>query len=155
MVILLTGYVFFPLEYVKEINDVACEMLVDPTLIAAIIKLESDFKELALSNSGAFGLMQLMPETANWLSTQYLIRGSWRDPHNNIKLGSFYLKRLFSEFDNDINHTLNAYHMGPNRLKSLLAENENFRKTTYTKRINLYQSVYKILYHGFFVYPGE
>jgi len=155
MILLLTAYSIFPLSYVREINSVAAEMNIEPTLIAAVIKLESNFDDLALSSSGAFGLMQLMPETANWLKTQYTVQGSWRDPFNNIKLGGFYLKRLLLEFNNDIHHTLNAYHMGPNRLKKLLADNKEFRKSNYTKRINLYKRIYQILYDGYFIYPGE
>ena len=130
-------------------------MEIDPSFISAVIKLESNFNELALSHSGAFGLMQLMPETANWLAEQQSIQGSWREPMNNIKLGSFYLKKLQTEFDNEVHHTLNAYHMGPTRLKEVLANNQDFKKTNYTKRINLYQLVYRILYDGFFIYPGE
>jgi len=154
-VLLLLAYRIFPLKYHRELNSVALEMNIEPSLIAAIIKLESNFDELALSHSGAFGLMQLMPETATWLKTKYVIQGTWRDPLNNIKLGTFYLKRLLTQFDNDIHLTLNAYHMGPNKLKNVLLEHQDFRKTMYTKRISFYQVVYKLLYNGFFVYPGE
>ena len=143
MILLLITYHFFPLLFEVEINGIAGEMNIDPSLIAA------------LSHSGAFGLMQLMPETANWLKTQYSIQGSWREPLNNIKLGTFYLQKLFSEFDNDIHHALNAYHMGPNRLRAFLNENEDFRTSRYTNRVVLYQKIYKILYDGFLIYPGE
>lgn len=155
IILLLAAYHFFPLKYKKEINSVAAEMKIDPSFIAAVIKLESNFDELALSHSGAFGLMQLMPETANWLSEQQFIQGSWRDPLNNIKLGAFYLKKLQADFNYDIHHALNAYHMGPTKLKEVLANNENFKKTNYTKRIHLYHFAYRILYDGFFIYPGE
>lgn len=155
MVLLFSTYLFFPLLFEAEINSVANEMNIDPSLIAAVIKLESDFDDMALSHSGAFGLMQLMPQTANWLKNQCTIQGSWREPLNNIKLGTFYLQQLFFEFDKDIHHTLNAYHMGPNRLRDFLQENEDFRHSNYTKRIVLYQMIYKILYDGFFIYPGE
>ncbi|MEA1884943.1 MAG: lytic transglycosylase domain-containing protein [Thermotogota bacterium] len=155
MIALLVAYHFFPLKYKKELNSVAIEMKIDPSLIAAVIKLESNFDELALSHSGAFGLMQLMPETANWLAEQQFIRGSWRDPLNNIKLGAFYLNKLLADFNHDIHYALNAYHMGPTRLKEVLANNRDFKKTNYTKRINLYHLVYRILYDGFFIYPGE
>jgi len=154
-VLLLTAYHLFPLQYKMEINAVANEMSVDPSLIASIIKLESDFDELALSHSGAFGLMQLMPDTANWLSTHYLIQGSWREPVNNIKLGTFYLQKLLTEFENYLHHALNAYHMGPNRLKTILEENTLFKESNYSNRIHMYQIIYKILYNGYFVYPGE
>ncbi len=155
MILLLITYHFFPLLFEVEINGIAGEMNIDPSLIAAVIKLESNFNDMALSHSGAFGLMQLMPETANWLKTQYSIQGSWREPLNNIKLGTFYLQKLFSEFDNDIHHALNAYHMGPNRLRAFLNENEDFRTSRYTNRVVLYQKIYKILYDGFLIYPGE
>jgi soluble lytic murein transglycosylase len=139
IILLLAAYHFFPLKYKKEINSVAAEMKIDPSFIAAVIKLESNFDELALSHSGAFEFIQ----------------GSWREPLNNIKLGTFYLKKLQADFNYDIHHALNAYHMGPTKLKEVLANNENFKKTNYTKRIHLYHFAYRILYDGFFIYPGE
>ncbi len=154
-VLLLIAYHLFPLNYRMEINNVANELSVDPSIIASIIKLESDFDELALSHSGAFGLMQLMPDTANWLAEQYLIQGTWREPVNNIKLGTFYFQTLLTVFENDLHHALNAYHMGPNRLKSVLEENASFKESNYSSRIHIYQTIYKILYNGYFLYPGE
>ena|SRR6056297_997266 len=155
MILLLSAYHFFPLNYNQEINSISQEMKIDPSFIAAVIKLESNFNEIALSHSGAFGLMQLMPDTANWLAEQLFIQGSWRDPINNIKLGAFYLQKLQTDFNQDVHHALNAYHMGPTRLKEVLASNENFKKTNYTKRIKLYHLAYRILYDGFFIYQGE
>ncbi len=154
-ILLIIAYQLFPLKYEKEINYTASEMKMDPFLIAAVIKLESNYEPLALSSSGAFGLMQLMPETANWLHSLYTIQGTWRDPKNNIILGSFYLKRLLSDFENDLQHSLNAYHMGPTKLRRFLNEEPSFKETTYTKKISLYRNVYKILYSGFLVSPGE
>ncbi len=154
-ILLLAAYKTFPLEFEQEINIAASEMSIDPFLIAATIKLESNFDVMALSHSGAFGLMQLMPETANWLKTLYVIQGTWREPLNNIKLGTFYLKRLISDFENDIHHALNAYHMGPTKLKSMINEDNDFRESTYTKRISIYRNIYQILYNDFLLYPGE
>src|SRR6056297_1522378 len=153
--ILLMAYQFFPLHFEIEINRVSEDLEIDPFLIAAIIKLESNFNEIALSHSGAFGLMQLMPETANWLANQRFIQGICREPLNNIELGSFYLKQLHIDFNQDFHHALNAYHMGPSRLNEVLENNLGFKKTTYTKRISLYRLAYKILYDGFLIYPGE
>jgi len=155
MLLLLTAYHYFPLLYELEINSIADELNINPSLIAAVIKLESNFDDMALSHSGAFGLMQLMPQTANWLKNQYPIQGSWREPLNNIKLGTFYLQKLCSDFENDIHHTLNAYHMGPNRLKDYLIKNEDYRISKYSNRIIFYQMIYTILYEGFFIYSGE
>lgn len=155
IILLVYAYHYFPLKYYQEINNISEELKVDPSFIAAVIKLESNFDELALSHSGAFGLMQLMPDTANWLAEQQTIKGSWREPKNNIYLGTYYFKKLRSDFNQDIHHTLNAYHMGPTRLREVLADDHNFKKTNYTRRIILYHFIYRILYDGFFVYPGE
>src|SRR6056297_994842 len=125
--ILLMAYQFFPLHFEIEINRVSEDLEIDPFLIAATIKLESNFNELALSHSGAFGLMQLMPDTANWLKTLYSIQGTWRDPYSNIRLGTYYLKRLLNEFESDFHHALNAYHMGPTKLKKLMDTDNTFR----------------------------
>lgn len=146
---LLMAYIVFPFQYKKEINQAADEIHLDPYLIAATIKLESDYNPIAVSSSGAFGLMQLMPTTANWIMSKYTIQGGWREPTNNIRLGSFYLKSLLVQFDNNLNHAVNAYHMGPTRLKSLMDEHGRFASTSYSKRIRLYMLVYKILYDGY------
>ncbi|MBI3994338.1 MAG: lytic transglycosylase domain-containing protein [Nitrospirae bacterium] len=86
---------------------------VDPALVKAVIKVESDFNPQALSNAGAMGLMQLMPATASTLDVQNPF-----NPTENISGGVKHLSSLLSRFDGDLTLTLAAYHAGAKRVET-------------------------------------
>jgi soluble lytic murein transglycosylase-like protein len=75
------------------ITRVAAEQGVDPTLVRAVIQVESNYEPRARSPKGALGLMQVMPSTAR----QYGITNLY-DPSSNIRAGVAYLKDLLSRF---------------------------------------------------------
>lgn len=84
---------------------------VDPALIRAVIRQESAFHACAVSQKGAMGLMQLMPQTAE----QFHVA----DPFNaaeNISAGTQYLKQLMDHFKGDLRLTLAAYNAGAGRV---------------------------------------
>ncbi|MDB5084869.1 MAG: lytic transglycosylase, partial [Bacilli bacterium] len=60
----------YPIQHRDTIEAAGQEFQVDPLLIAAVIRVESKFKEQNVSNAGAIGLMQLMPDTAQWIAGQ-------------------------------------------------------------------------------------
>ncbi len=80
---------------------------IDPALIKAIIKVESDFNPRAVSHAGAKGLMQLMPKTAYEMEVINPF-----NPEENIVGGTKYFRYLLNRFDNDLKISLAAYNAG-------------------------------------------
>lgn len=80
---------------------------VDPDLVRAVVKVESDFNSYARSHKGAQGLMQLMPETARLHNVSDVY-----DPEQNIDGGVRHLKLLRERFQGDLALTLAAYNAG-------------------------------------------
>ena len=105
-----------PTEYIKEyeelIQQASERFRVDPFLIKAVIKAESDFDYQAVSNKGAQGLMQLMPETAYDMEV-----GDPFNPEENIFGGTRYLSVLLERYKNDKTKALAAYNAGPERIE--------------------------------------
>jgi soluble lytic murein transglycosylase len=90
---------------------------VDPFLVAAIIREESQYDRRAVSRVGAIGLMQVMPATANAVAQQYrlpsLSRDDLFDQETNIRIGARYVEQLFTQFSGNIVQTIAAYNAGP------------------------------------------
>lgn len=96
-------------QYADLINQVSTEEGVDPELIRAIIRAESNFDPSAVSRKGAQGLMQLMPGTAG----RYAV-GNAFDPASNIRGGVRYLRFLHDMFSGRLPLALAAYNAGEN-----------------------------------------
>jgi len=80
----------------------------DPRLVRALIQAESGYNVKAVSNKGAIGLMQLMPDTASELN----IRDPY-DPDQNIKGGTMYLRQMIDHFAGKVELAIAAYNAGP------------------------------------------
>ena len=78
-----------------------------PELIRAVIRRESESYPCAISEKGALGLMQLMPDVAQQFGADPL------DPKQNVQAGSRYLKQLMSRYKGDLKLALAAYNAGP------------------------------------------
>ena len=99
-------------KYASIIASAAAANGLDPKLIHAVIRTESDFNATAVSPAGAQGLMQLMPATAAELGVTDPF-----DPEQNIQAGSRYLKRLMDRYDGDTKLALAAYNWGMGNLE--------------------------------------
>lgn len=92
----------------QQLRMVALEESVDPFLVAAIVKTESDFQTNARSPKGALGLMQVLPETALFVGI-----ASLESPEDSLRAGCRYLRWLFDDFGEDVELVLAAYNAGP------------------------------------------
>jgi len=102
-----------PGEIHQTILSASRRYRVDPALVKAVIKVESDFDPRAVSDAGAMGLMQLMPATASTLEIQNPF-----NPVENISGGVKHLSSLLSRFNGDLTLALAAYHAGAKKVES-------------------------------------
>ena len=110
---------------------------VDENLIRAIIKQESSFQPYSLSTSGAMGLMQLMPKTAELLSV--------KDPYNieeNISGGTRFFKAQLDAFGGDLQLALAAYNAGPNNVRKYGGIPPFTQTQNYVKNVIEYYKLY-------------
>lgn len=116
------------------IEEAAARHNVDPNLVRAVVKVESNFNPNAVSRKGAMGLMQLMPTTARQLNVKNPF-----DPQQNVDAGVRHLKQLLESYDGDINLTLAAYNAGAGAVARSSGVPHYAETQRYVRRItNLY-----------------
>jgi soluble lytic murein transglycosylase len=107
----------YPLEYEQVIRAYAEERHLDPTLVAAVIYAESRFDPNVVSDAGAVGLMQVLPETGRFIARSTggtgFVEADLRDPDLNVRYGTWLLDYLRRRYDGDVETALAAYHAGP------------------------------------------
>ena len=148
----------FPIEHRDEILDSSSRHGVDPLLVCAIVKCESDWNDDALSDAGAVGLMQLMPSTSQELADFGLVDVWGYDPANltdaatNIEYGCPYLAQLQAQLGSK-DEVIAAYNAGPGSVAAWLAEGGDiaeviaFPETAlYLKRVQDSYDAYRRLY---------
>lgn len=154
----------YPIRYKKFIVEQAAANNLDMTLVAAVIKVESNYHTNAVSKADARGLMQLRPNTAKEVARRlgHQVDDTFLeklfDPEYNITLGTRYLAAMLKQFGGDEILALAAYNAGPAKLRSWLDEGiwdgtwENRRQIPYPEtrnyldRVQLYKKRYRKLY---------
>ena len=141
-----------------ETNDVP------PSLVASVIMHESKFSENVHSPRGAIGLMQLMPETAEWIAgqlgeTDFSLQ-MLHEPEMNIRYGTWYLALLEQEFEGNLALALAAYNAGRGVVHEWMEENDwssDFEDISaipypetriYVERVLKDKKHYETLYHS-------
>ncbi len=117
---------FYPMKYNEEIKIYAEKYQVEASLVASVACAESGFNENAISSKGAVGIMQLMPETAEWLCSKIGIdydKEKLIDVNYNIEIGTYYLSYLINLFDNQ-KVALCAYNAGIGNVRNWLKNRE-------------------------------
>src|SRR4030042_2174943 len=129
-------------DYHGIVHDKAANYNIDPSLIKAVIKTESNWNNRAISRKGAMGLMQLMPATAIDMN----VRDPF-DPEDNIEGGTKYLRYLLERFNGDLTLALAAYNAGPKTV-------EKFGYVPPITETKHYVSKVLSLYNGQTVFPS-
>jgi len=127
-----------PDKFADLIADAAQRHAVDSALIQALIHAESGFNPRARSHKGAFGLMQLMPDTARELGVVDVAA-----PGQNIDGGVRYLAGLLQRFQGDIMLATAAYNAGPGSVTRYGGVPPFEETQTYVKRVKILHDRYR------------
>lgn len=152
----------FPLPYWDEIKRSSAANGVDPYLMAALIRQESEFDAEAVSRANAYGLMQILPSVGKQLAKHAKIRGfavaQLLDPTLNIRLGTRYCRELLDKYAGQDEYVLAAYNAGSDRVDAWrndakyrdaaeFVESIPFSETReYVEAIMRNASLYRLLY---------
>jgi soluble lytic murein transglycosylase-like protein len=93
------------------ISEASQKNALTPDLLRAVIQRESAGRPCAVSSAGAMGLMQIMPQTAQYLGLMEPF-----DPAQNLAAGSRYLRELLDRYGGDLAKALAAYNAGPRKV---------------------------------------
>lgn len=120
----------------------------DPALVKAVIAAESGFDPHAVSDKGAVGLMQVLPETAERYGVtadrQRSVDEKLRDPAINVRVGTRYLRDLLARFDGDLSLALAAYNAGEGAVASHADRIPPFDETrSYVTRVRQLYAIYR------------
>ena len=138
------GYHATQEEIDSSIAMAAARHNVDPNLVRAVVKVESNFNSNAVSRKGAIGLMQLMPSTARELK----VRNPF-DPEQNVDAGVRHLKYLLESYNGDVDLTLAAYNAGEGAVRRSAGVPHYSETQNYVRRItNLYYRGFDISASG-------
>ena len=121
------AYEKYPTAYLSEIKTISEEFELDPYYVLSIIRCESSFDREAVSKKGAVGLMQIMPDTGEWIAHKLGLDGVYSremlfDPAVNIRIGCWYLRFIRGRVGDDLKTDAAAYNAGHGTVQSWLAD---------------------------------
>ena len=117
-------------DYSAYVEHAASKYEIEPELIKAVIKAESNGNHRAVSSKGAMGLMQLMPSTAYDMNVVNPF-----NPEENIEGGTRYLRFLLEKFNGDLTLALAAYNAGPKTVEKYRSVPPISETKQYVKKI--------------------
>ncbi|MBI2677509.1 MAG: transglycosylase SLT domain-containing protein [Candidatus Koribacter versatilis] len=153
--------VLFPKIYWPDLTKHATANNLDPFLVAALIRQESEFNPSAVSRANAIGLMQLLPSVGKKLAKDLKLKGYSNSqltvPNVNLQLGSTYFRQMLDKYDGQVEYALAAYNAGSDRVQDWrgepyrdiveFVENIPFTETReYVQAIQRNVGVYRRLY---------
>ncbi|MDD6095605.1 MAG: lytic transglycosylase domain-containing protein [Clostridia bacterium] len=151
----------YPQEYSEYVTKYAYEYGIPEYVVYSVMKVESGFDSGAVSEAGAIGLMQMMPDTFNWLTSmrqENLDSALLYDPETNIKYGTYYLSYLYVRYGS-WTEVYAAYNAGQGKIDewleydSLTDQNGKLEKipyketANYVKKLEKANETYKRLYY--------
>ena len=156
----------YPVAYTDLIKESAKKYELDPYLVQSIVRCESSNDPTAVSKVGAIGLMQIMPDTGEWIAHKIDPELAYsldmlEDPATNIEYGCWYLKFLSDRFDGNVMEIVAAYNAGHGSVQNWLDDprfSQNGTLTTipfedtarYYDNVMLAYENYKTLYPDLF-----
>ena len=168
IILILSGITFakkmFPLSHKDIVLEYSTQYNIDPYMVYAIIKAESNFRPEVMSEKKARGLMQIAEITGNWGSVELDIDDfdlmQLYDVDTNIKIGCWYIDRLYQEFGDCKNTVICAYNAGSGNVSkwlknpvytddgcNLIPGNIPFPETKkYLKKVEIFEQIYRYLY---------
>lgn len=151
----------YPQKFSEYVSKYAYEYGIPEYVVYSVIKVESSFDSGAVSDDGAVGLMQMMPDTFNWLTSmrkENLDSAMLYDPETNIKYGTYYLSYLYVRYGS-WDEVYAAYNAGQGTVDEWLADpsliDQNgkldkipFAETgEYVEKLEKANDIYKRLYY--------
>ena len=149
---IIFNFVVFPNKFKNHIVKYASVYNIDKALVYAVVKTESNFDKMAVSGSGAMGLMQLLPSTAKWIAEslgEFYETNNLFNEETNIRYGCFYLRYLFDRFK-DTEIVICAYNAGETKVNDWIENGDlneskiDYKETkNYLRKVMGYYNVYK------------
>lgn len=151
----------YPVLYTDEIKSAAYENSIPAPYIAAVIMAESSYDPEAVSPVGAQGLMQIMPDTGEWIAGKFgdeFSPETLLEPDTSIRYGAWYLGFLMERYSGDMRCATAAYHAGQGTVDGWLndpayssdgvtLDNIGYESTdTYVNRVLKYYDYYTEAY---------